>query len=74
MLERATLREARGASPLLLLDDPFAELDVRRSSRILELLRNAGFGQTILVVPRASDIPNDLLDLERRTIANGVVQ
>jgi len=74
MLERASLSEARGASPVLLLDDPFAELDVRRSSRILELLRNAGLGQTILVVPRASDIPNDLLDLERRTIAGGVIQ
>jgi DNA replication and repair protein RecF len=74
MLERATLREARGASPVLLLDDPFAELDVRRSSRILELLRNAGLGQTILAVPRASDIPHDLLDLDRRTIVNGVIE
>jgi DNA replication and repair protein RecF len=74
MLERATLRDARGSSPVLLLDDPFAELDVTRSSKILELLRNAGLWQTILAVPRASDIPNDLLDLERRTISNGVIQ
>lgn len=74
MLERATLREARGASPVLLLDDPFAELDVRRSTRILELLRDAGLGQTILAVPRASDIPNDLLDLDRRTIEGGVIE
>jgi DNA replication and repair protein RecF len=74
MLERASLREARGASPVLLLDDPFAELDVRRSGRILELLRNAGLGQTILAVPRASDIPVDLVDLERRTISQGIIQ
>lgn len=74
MLERATLREARGASPVLLLDDPFAELDVRRSSRILELLRGAGLGQTILAVPRASDIPHDLLGLERRHISRGAIE
>lgn len=73
MLEGATLREARGMQPLLLLDDPFAELDARRSARILELLRSAGLGQTILVVPRESDIPPELLDLERRGIHGGVV-
>lgn len=73
MLEGATLRTARGMEPLLLLDDPFAELDVRRSARILELLRVAGLGQTILVVPRESDIPPELLDLERRGIHGGVL-
>ncbi|MBA3406225.1 MAG: hypothetical protein H0U13_16340 [Gemmatimonadaceae bacterium] len=73
MLESATLREARGIEPLLLLDDPFAELDARRSARILDLLRSAGLGQTILVVPRESDIPPELLDLERRGIHAGVV-
>jgi hypothetical protein len=30
-------------------------------------------GQTVLVVPRASDIPPELIDLERRSIANGVI-
>ena len=73
MLEGATLRERYQAEPLLLLDDPFAELDVRRSSRILELLRDAGLGQTMLAVPRASDIPPELTRLERWTIAAGVV-
>ena len=74
MLEGATLRARFGAEPLLLLDDPFAELDARRASRILELLRDAGLGQTVLAVPRSSDIPNDLLDLDRRTIEGGVIE
>ena len=73
MLEGGTLRSARQLEPLLLLDDPFAELDARRSARILELLRNAGLGQTVLVVPRESDIPSELMELERRTISGGVV-
>ena len=73
MLEGATLRETRSLAPLLLLDDPFAELDVRRSARILGLLQSSGLGQTILVVPRASDIPPELLELERRQIHGGVI-
>lgn len=74
MLEGATLREARDVAPVMLLDDPFAELDVRRSTRILELLRDAGLGQTVLVVPRASDIPPELLGLERRRIHAGDIE
>ena len=73
MLESATIREARGVAPVLLLDDPFAELDVNRSTRILELLRGAGMGQTILVVPRPTDIPAELTGLERRSIRGGVI-
>jgi DNA replication and repair protein RecF len=73
MLEGMTIRESHASSPLLLLDDPFAELDSRRSARILELLSSAGLGQTILVVPRATDIPAGLTSLERRHIAGGVV-
>jgi DNA replication and repair protein RecF len=73
MLEGATLRTRFGAEPLLLLDDPFAELDARRSSRILALLRDAGLGQTVLAVPRSSDIPPELTRLERWRIAGGVL-
>jgi DNA replication and repair protein RecF len=73
MLESATLRAARGVSPVLLLDDPFAELDVRRSSKILDLLARAGLGQTILVVPRAGDVPPELTSLARRRIHGGIV-
>ncbi len=73
MLEGDTIRESRGIAPILLLDDPFAELDVRRSARILELLRGSGMGQTILAVPRASDIPPELIGLERRSVRAGVI-
>jgi DNA replication and repair protein RecF len=73
LLEGDTLRERRGAAPLLLLDDPFAELDVRRSARILELLAAHGMGQTILTVPRETDIPPALTQLERWRIESGVV-
>jgi DNA replication and repair protein RecF len=73
LLEGDTLRERRGAAPLLLLDDPFAELDVRRSARILELLAAHGMGQTILTVPRETDIPPALTQLERWRIEGGVV-
>lgn len=74
MLESETIREARGMAPVLLLDDPFAELDVNRSARILELLRGSGMGQTILVVPRATDIPAELTGLEQRRIRDGVIE
>ena len=73
MLESAALRSARGVSPLLLLDDPFAELDGRRSSRILELLASAGWGQTILAVPRPGDVPPALTSLARLEIHRGIV-
>ena len=71
LLEAETLRERLGAAPLFLLDDPFAELDVRRSARILELLADQGMGQTLLTVPRESDIPPALTTLARWRIARG---
>ena len=71
LLEASTLRAAAGAEPIVLLDDPFAELDQRRTARILELLQDEGRGQTILAVPRATDIPADLTRLERWHVQNG---
>ncbi|MFL5499894.1 MAG: DNA replication/repair protein RecF [Gemmatimonadaceae bacterium] len=73
MLEAATLRRHAGADPILLLDDPFAELDTRRSARILELLEKGGVGQAILAVPRESDIPPGLMRLRRLEIRNGAI-
>ena len=74
MLEGDTIRESRGIAPVLLLDDPFSELDVKRSEKILELLRGSGMGQTILAVPRASDIPPELTGLERRSVNAGRIE
>jgi DNA replication and repair protein RecF len=73
MIEASTLHERLGAAPLFLLDDPFAELDARRSHRILALLRGAGLGQTFLAVPRAEDIPSELTSLVRYGVRDGVL-
>lgn len=73
MLEAATLRESCGAKPVLLMDDPFAELDSRRSAAILELLASSGFGQTFLCVPKAEEIPVELSRVERWSIRAGVI-
>jgi DNA replication and repair protein RecF len=73
MLEASTFRQRTGRAPVFLLDDPFAELDVRRSSRILGLLERAGLGQTILAVPRENDIPSELTRLERMRVVGGEV-
>ncbi len=73
LLELATLRAALGHAPLLLLDDPFAELDLRRAGRVLELLEDAGAAQVLLAVPRAEDIPAAYTRLEQRTMRDGVL-
>lgn len=83
ILEAAALRGRGGATPVLLLDDPFAELDERRSRAILEVLAGpdggvgAGgepvAGQVILAVPRPADIPPGLTRLSRVHIADGHV-
>jgi DNA replication and repair protein RecF len=73
LLEAATLRAHAGREPVVLLDDPFAELDARRSARILELLDSGRRGQTILAVPRENDIPSGLTRLERWRISAGVI-
>lgn len=70
-LEAETLRDARGASPVFLLDDPFAELDAGRAARVLGLLRDVGLGQTVLAVPRDSDIPEELTTLPRCRVERG---
>ncbi len=71
MLEALTMLGAQGKYPVLLLDDPFAELDRPRAGRILGLLREVDPGQTFLCVPREDDIPAELSRLERSTIAAG---
>lgn len=71
MLESVTHADATGVTPLLLLDDPFAELDRRRTARILTLLEAQGVGQCILCVPRADEIPERFTRLQRWTVHQG---
>jgi DNA replication and repair protein RecF len=73
MLEAATLRDHAGAEPVLLLDDPFAELDIGRAAKILLMLEQRGLGQTILAVPREADIPPGLMRLDRLKVRDGVI-
>ena len=73
LLEAATLRAA-GSAPLVLLDDPFAELDATRAAGILDLLESSGIAhQTILAVPRSNDIPREMTSLPRSLIVDGVI-
>lgn len=71
LLELATLRQALGFAPLLLLDDPFAELDLGRAGRVLALLEDAGASQVLLAVPREADIPDAYTRLTRRVMRDG---
>jgi DNA replication and repair protein RecF len=74
MLEAATFTERTGRTPLFLLDDPFAELDVRRATRILGMLtREQREQQIVLAVPRESDIPAELTRLHRFRVTAGNV-
>lgn len=73
LLEAARLHERRGGPPLVLLDDPFAELDAPRTQRIVSLLSEAAMGQTILAVPRESDIPGGMPHLQRFRITAGAL-
>lgn len=74
LLELTTLRDAVGYPPLLLLDDPFAELDLGRAGRVLALLEDAGASQVLLAVPRVEDIPAAFTRLEQRSMCDGVLQ
>lgn len=74
LLEGATFRSRTGVQPIVLLDDPFAELDRGRADRVLALLQDAtagGLGQVVLCVPRADEIPREFTRLERWTVVAG---
>lgn len=75
---RQTIRDASGRLPIMLLDDPFAELDATRTSRILDLLRGTigeghGLGQLVIAIPRVAELPAELAPLRRLTIRDGVL-
>jgi DNA replication and repair protein RecF len=71
LLEAETYQRRTGAAPVFLMDDPFAELDARRSQAIVEVLRHAAVGQVFLAVPKASDIPSGFTALPRATVEGG---
>lgn len=73
MIEAETIHAARDRDCLVLLDDVFAELDVPRSRRIMELLEAEERGQVILTAPKESDIQLRGGRLETWRIAAGKV-
>ncbi|HEX5004049.1 MAG TPA: DNA replication and repair protein RecF [Gemmatimonadales bacterium] len=60
LLELATLREARGVPPALLLDDVFAELDADRQARLADRLLSGKVGQVFVTAPREDELPKGL--------------
>jgi DNA replication and repair protein RecF len=76
LLEASTLRQRAGVQPLLLLDDPFAELDRGRATRVLALLDDlsaGGHAQTVLCVPREDEIPAAFTRLQRWRVTDGAL-
>jgi DNA replication and repair protein RecF len=73
MVEAETIHAVRNRDCLVLLDDIFAELDVPRSRRIMELLESEERGQVILTAPKESDIQVRGGRLEGWRIAAGKV-
>lgn len=73
LVEAMTLREHLGHEPILLLDDPFAELDRERSRRIMQLLTTHMRGQRILAIPRDDEVPASFDELVRWRVESGVV-
>ncbi|MEP7347309.1 MAG: hypothetical protein ABI877_18710, partial [Gemmatimonadaceae bacterium] len=71
LLEGESLKTRLGQEPLLLLDDPFAELDRERSRRVLDLLLARGRAQVILAVPKQTDIPSAFADLAKVRMCDG---
>ena len=69
LIELATLREARGVEPALLLDDVFAELDRERQRRLADRLFHAE-RQVFVTAPRQDELPPDLA-LPVRRVAGG---
>jgi DNA replication and repair protein RecF len=73
LLELATLQEARGAPPALLLDDVFAELDADRQARLVDRLLSGRVGQVFVTAPREDELPAGL-GLPIWSVNGGVVR
>jgi DNA replication and repair protein RecF len=73
LCELATLAEARGTEPALLLDDVFAELDRERQERLAGRLGVPGARQVFLTAPRRDELP-PALDLEVFEVTDGAAR
>jgi DNA replication and repair protein RecF len=60
LIELATLRDARGTEPALLLDDVFAELDRERQRRLARRLAERGERQVFVTAPRRDELPPEV--------------
>jgi DNA replication and repair protein RecF len=74
LAEAATIRDARGRHPVILLDDVFAELDAGRSERVLDLMDREEPGQVILTAPKETDVRFRSDSLPRWHIACGRIE
>ena len=73
LIEAEALAQATGRTPIGLYDDVFAELDHDRQANLVELIRDTMPGQAIVTAPRDSEVPAELFDRSRWTIAGGVL-
>ena len=73
LVEAWTIRERRNKTPLILLDDVFAELDQGRSERVLELMEEEEPGQVVLTAPKESDVKIKKDELALWRISAGMI-
>ena len=71
LVEAKTIRETRQRTPLILLDDVFAELDSGRSERVLALMEKEEMGQVVLTSPKDADVKIRKHSLPRWRISAG---
>src|SRR3954451_22507879 len=73
LAERDALAEARGAVPLLLLDDVMSELDAERRGLLVDLIARAG--QALVTTTDLAHVPGgDLADVARVAVADGTAR
>jgi DNA replication and repair protein RecF len=73
ILEAEVLRRATGHPPVALYDDVFIELDHDRQQRLLQLIERSLPGQAIVVAPRDSEVPPQLLERPRWAMKGGTL-
>lgn len=71
LLEAESLGRARGTAPIALFDDAFAELDLERQRRLLDLIAESLPGQAIVTAPRDAEVPAPLFDRPRWRMTGG---